>query len=332
MLQGVWARFPFLSHSLEWTKAHPERKKPENTWTPADVGIHTADLIAVDPATLALRHPTLSLTIVDADQVHCALIPEGTWVWKDSSHLFTNSLKHHVQRHHFQTYLTTLDTFRDPPTPNGRWTQYSHPLMATLIKPTNTVPLGTVADLSSISLTGWPMPPTSPKASPWTLELQHPSVFYLAKLRPKQTSTQLVLILRSLTYVIIFTADRLISTFLPSDAPLFPPNHQWIQPILAFVETHLWDDTEIAGDIWNGPWSKQVLTTILGESCSMIIHPKDFSRSLRWLVKRTAKTPTDSPPTLCPTFQIGKNPGPILQTPFLGSPTGGPPIHPAQVM
>jgi hypothetical protein len=24
-----------------------------------------------------------------------------------------------------------------------------------------------------------------------------------------------------------------------------PPNHQWIRPILAFMETHLWDDTEI---------------------------------------------------------------------------------------
>jgi hypothetical protein len=70
MLQGVRAQSPYLSHSLEWTKAHPERKKPEHTWTPADIGIHTADLIAGDPAILALRHPNLPLTTVDTDQVH----------------------------------------------------------------------------------------------------------------------------------------------------------------------------------------------------------------------------------------------------------------------
>ncbi len=28
--------------------------------------------------------------------------------------------------------------------------------------------------------------------------------------------------------------------------------HQLIRLILAFVETQLWDDTELAGDIWNG--------------------------------------------------------------------------------
>jgi hypothetical protein len=136
MLQGVRARSPHLSHSLEWTKAHPERKKPEHTWTPADIGIHTADLIAGDPVPLALRHPNPSLTTVDADQVHSALIPADTWVWKDSSHLFTGSLKHHAQRHHFQTYLTTRDTLRDQHTPNGRWTQYCHQLMGTLTKAT----------------------------------------------------------------------------------------------------------------------------------------------------------------------------------------------------
>jgi hypothetical protein len=52
IIQGVRARFLYVSHSLEWTKAYLERKKPEHTWTPADVGIHMADLIAGDPATL----------------------------------------------------------------------------------------------------------------------------------------------------------------------------------------------------------------------------------------------------------------------------------------
>ena len=66
-----------------------------------------------------------------------------------------------------------------------------------------------------------------------------------------------------------------------------PPTHQWIRPILAFVEMHLWDDTELAGDIWNGRWPEHLLSTILGDSCSTIIHPKDFSRSLRWVIKLT---------------------------------------------
>jgi hypothetical protein len=62
---------------------------------------------------------------------------------------------------------------------------------------------------------------------------------------------------------------------------------------MTFVETHLWEDTELAVDIWKGRWSKQlkqVLATILGVSCSgsAVVHSKDFSRGLRWLPKLTA--------------------------------------------
>jgi hypothetical protein len=80
MLQGVRARSPHLFHFLEWTKAHPERKKPEHTWTPADICIHTADLIAAGPVPLALRHPNLSLTTVDADQVHKVTIAKKRYI------------------------------------------------------------------------------------------------------------------------------------------------------------------------------------------------------------------------------------------------------------
>lgn len=41
------------------------------------------------------------------------------------------------------------------------------------------------------------------------------------------------------------------------------------------------------GDIWNCRWSKKVFSSILGDSCSTVVHPKDFSRSLRWLTKLT---------------------------------------------
>jgi hypothetical protein len=60
ILQGIRARFLYLSHSLEWTKSHPERKKPVDAWPPADVGIHMADLVAGDPLILAEQQPTLT--------------------------------------------------------------------------------------------------------------------------------------------------------------------------------------------------------------------------------------------------------------------------------
>lgn len=45
---------------------------------------------------------------------------------------------------------------------------------------------------------------------------------------------------------------------------------------------------ELAGDILNDHWSKQVLTTIVVNSCTTVLHPKDFSRGFSWLAKLTS--------------------------------------------
>ena len=85
MLQGIRARSPHISHSVEWKKSHSERKKPADAWTPVEVGIHMADLVAGDLLILAQKHLTRTLLTENADVVHDALIPEGTWIWKDNS-------------------------------------------------------------------------------------------------------------------------------------------------------------------------------------------------------------------------------------------------------
>jgi hypothetical protein len=80
--------------------------------------------------------------------------------------------------------------------------------------------------------------PTWPKACAWTLERRHPSVSYVAKLRPRHISTQPALILRSLTYV-AFTVDRLLS---PSSHSRAPPSPQTpmdsANPLLAHAHAH----------------------------------------------------------------------------------------------
>ncbi len=74
----------YLQHgSLSWTYPQttpPHQPHSESAWTDNDRGIHTADAIAGtdDGNTLGLH-----TYFCDADQIHDAITPPGTWRWQD---------------------------------------------------------------------------------------------------------------------------------------------------------------------------------------------------------------------------------------------------------
>jgi hypothetical protein len=100
-----------LGHALQWTKSHPERFKPRQDWTADDQGIYMADLVAGELTTLH-REIQITTFTADAESLLNALVPAGQWIWTTGSQLFTGSLRHSMQRLHYQEYLVNRDNNR----------------------------------------------------------------------------------------------------------------------------------------------------------------------------------------------------------------------------
>jgi hypothetical protein len=58
--------------------------------------------------------------------------------------------------------------------------------------------------------------------------------------------------------------------FLSLQHTVLPAAQRWISLLM-----HLWEDSERAGDIWNGRWSRQLLADILIEHADTQISPKE---------------------------------------------------------
>jgi hypothetical protein len=54
-----------------------------------------------------------------------------------------------------------------------------------------------------------------------------------------------------------------------------------------YAETHLWEDLERAGNIWNGRWSQHLLEELLSEHLDTQTPPAEYSNALQWLSNLT---------------------------------------------
>ena len=59
------------------------------------------------------------------------------------------------------------------------------------------------------------------------------------------------------------------------------PSARWIIPVIDYMEDHMWTDTEKGGDIWNGRWTPDVLTSLLGEVTREPVDQRLFKRALQ---------------------------------------------------
>ena len=68
---------------------------------------------------------------------------------------------------------------------------------------------------------------------------------------------------------------------------VLPPAQRWISLLMSYAEEHLWEDSEQAGDIWNGRWSHQLLGELLIEHSDTQIPSADYTIALHWLSNLT---------------------------------------------
>jgi hypothetical protein len=68
---------------------------------------------------------------------------------------------------------------------------------------------------------------------------------------------------------------------------VLPPAQKWILLLMHYAETHLWEESESAGDIWNGRWSQHLLSELLIEHSDTQIPPADYSSAMQWLSNLT---------------------------------------------
>jgi hypothetical protein len=77
---------------LSWTKHHPERYTHLRDWTDQDYGIYMADLLVAGDHIKLERENKIHTYTVDAEELHIALIPKRTWVWKSERKVLSQSL------------------------------------------------------------------------------------------------------------------------------------------------------------------------------------------------------------------------------------------------
>jgi hypothetical protein len=69
--------------TLQWVPSHPERKKPQHSWTEDDWGMHMADEIAGFASGPLGTASNIQIFTCNSTEVHAALIPPGTWQWQE---------------------------------------------------------------------------------------------------------------------------------------------------------------------------------------------------------------------------------------------------------
>ena len=66
-----------------------------------------------------------------------------------------------------------------------------------------------------------------------------------------------------------------------------PIAQRWIRLFIDYVETHMWEDSELAGDIWNGRWHRNTISDLLGILGDAIPASHDLSAAIQWLTSLT---------------------------------------------
>jgi hypothetical protein len=275
------ARRPLL---LSWTASHPERSKPQQSWTNNDWGIHMADAIAGADDTPASGD--LPVDICTSEAIHAALTPEGTWQWREKAGVFHGSLRKRAQQYHFQQYLNKRDMKRIYVNEPSRWSRYCIPLLSALNKATNKSPrhLGRRSKhlydwmAHAANLSKGAAPHTRVQASlcrfcgvPETQ--QHINV---ACAHPPLVETRR-------------TCRRAVDEFfLCYRHQHLPQQDKWIAPLLDHMEANIWLDTPASGDLWNGRWTEDLLQSLLSDYATYCIPQRDLQKTLKRLQTLTA--------------------------------------------
>lgn len=68
---------------------------------------------------------------------------------------------------------------------------------------------------------------------------------------------------------------------------VLPPAQRWIELPLHHADTYLWENSEVAGDIWNCRWSHHTIADVLQKQADTQIPPTEYAQAIRWLAQLT---------------------------------------------
>ena len=230
------ASHPRCSSTLTWTPSHPERSKPSAAWTADDWGIHFADRLAGLDAPL----PEAQIFHCDADAIHAAITPAGTWQWCVNDTPFNGSLRHRAQGYHYRQYTQKRDMKRIYANEPTRWLKYSAPLMAKLtnIRTTSPRQVGRrtkhlydwMAHASNLAK-GAPLTCVAPSQCNFCAVPETQQHINASCTHPPLVEARLIHRKRIDEYLQCYRHQHIHATA------------RWIVPIIDYMEDHMWTDT-----------------------------------------------------------------------------------------
>jgi hypothetical protein len=66
-----------------------------------------------------------------------------------------------------------------------------------------------------------------------------------------------------------------------------PTSDRWIIPLLDYMEDNMWTDTVTGGDLWNGRWTPQLLSALLGDASQTLMERRNCQQALNSLKQLT---------------------------------------------
>jgi hypothetical protein len=67
----------------------------------------------------------------------------------------------------------------------------------------------------------------------------------------------------------------------------FPPGQRWIAPVMDYVEDHIWANSTLDGDIWNGRWLPSTFEDLIPTPPDFHLPTTDVQMALTWLRRLT---------------------------------------------
>ena len=284
LLLGIRALASKFRHpsTLAWVPSHPERTKDQRQWTDADWGIHTADALAGFGPTDSTPSQTF---YCDSEELHAALTPPGTWQWLAEGAPFHGSLQKRAQQAHFRQYTKTRDMKRIYANEPLRWANFCTPLMATLTHTKRKSPRHVGRRTKHVF--DWMAHATNlAKGSPADLRTSQARCRFCAVPETQQHINAACTHppMKEMRHHHKRCIDEFFQCYRHQH---LPASDRWIIPLIDYMEDHLWADNEAGGDIWNGRWTPQLLSSLLGDSSQLMIESRDCRRALTWLQKLT---------------------------------------------
>ena len=265
--------------------SHPERRKDTHQWTPADWGIHRADELAGLSENSITQDSGNTIFHCNAAEVHAALTPTGAWQWHTEASPFHGSLRKHAQAYNFQQYRKKRDMYSVYANMPTRWTRFSPSLMSTLTRTKKSSPRQ--IGRRTKHLFDWMAHSHNlAKGSPRHSKLER-SLCVFCGLPETQCHIN-----TSCTHPPLVEVRNLIrrqteELLLSLRHQALPQNRQWVLSLITHMEDHIWTDSVLGGDLWNGRWTRDGIQDLLPESVNAKISPHDYIKGLAWMRKLT---------------------------------------------